>query len=425
MRKFLFLIFTLLLSWSSQSAVAATTLNMPLGVTPLSQDIYHLHMTIFYICVGIAVVVFGVMIYALINHRKSRGAKPADFHEHTSLEVAWAIIPFVILVVMAIPATRVLMAMEDSSKADVTIKITGYQWKWKYDYLDEGISFFSNLATPPDQIHSKQKKGKWYLYEVDNPLVVPVHKKIRFLVTANDVIHAWWVPELGVKRDAIPGFIHEAWARIEQPGIYRGQCAELCGANHAYMPIVVKAVSEVDYDKWVNQEREAIAKREAAAKQNWTRDELMKFGKETYEKYCAACHKVDGSGNPPLYPALQGSSIATGKPISRHIGLVLNGVLNTAMQAFKDQLSDSEIAAVVTYERNAWDNNTGDVVQPADVAKERSGAPAETTQPLKGMQPAAPSYNNEGAKEAIDNVAAPKPTQQPETKSETKPESQK
>ncbi len=395
MRKFIVLVSGLLSGFISFASHAEMKLNMPRGVTPLSRNIFDLHMTILYICVAIGVAVFGVMIYSLIYHRKSKGAKPADFHEHTSLELVWAVIPFVILVVMAIPATRVLMEMEDTSKSDVTIKITGYQWKWKYDYLDEGISFFSNLSTPIEQVQGKQEKGKWYLYEVDKPMVIPIHKKIRFLVTANDVIHSWWVPEFGVKRDAIPGFIHEAWARVDRPGIYRGQCAELCGVNHAYMPIVVKAVSEADYSKWVAQQRQAVAKAAAASKKDWTQAELMKQGKTAYDKYCAACHKVDGTGIPPLFPPLQGSSIAVGGSVARHIEIILDGVQDTAMQAFREQLSDSEIAAIVTYERNAWDNNTGDVVQPGVVAAQRKGVPVDAAKPLSGMKSGAPKIETE------------------------------
>jgi cytochrome c oxidase subunit 2 len=348
---------------------AEWTLNMTKGVTPVSDSIYHLHMLIFYICVAIAIIVFGVMAYALFFHRKSRGAVAATFHEHPVLEVLWAVIPFVILVVMAIPATRVLVGMEDTSDADITIKVTGYQWKWKYDYLDEGISFFSNLATPYDQIHNEKRKSEWYLLEVDNQVVLPINRKVRFLVTSNDVIHSWWVPALGIKRDAMPGFIHESWAEIQKPGIYRGQCAELCGINHGYMPIVVKAVTNAEYKKWVATKRKPDTSAAATVDLNkeYTRDELMSMGKETYNKICAACHQVNGLGSPPVFPAMKGSSIATGKPISRHINTILHGVQGTAMQAFASQLNDLEIAAVVTYERNAFGNDTGDLVQPKAV----------------------------------------------------------
>lgn len=351
-------------------------MNMYKGVTPISKDIYDLHMTAMLICGVIGLVVFGVMFYSLIYHRKSKGHTPASFHENTRLEIIWSIIPFLILVGLAIPATRVLMRMDDSTDSDVTIKVVGYQWKWQYQYLDQGISYFSSLATPYHQIQNRQAKGPWYLLEVDRPLVVPVHKKIRFLVTSNDVIHSWWVPELGVKRDAIPGFMHEAWARIEKPGVYRGQCAELCGINHGFMPIVVQAVSEEEFAQWVSQQTKvedsyAATVNEPKAQTVMTRAELMHRGKDQYNLICAACHQVNGKGIPPLYPALKGSSIAVGKPISRHIELILKGIPGSAMQPYGDQLTDEDVAAIVTYERNAWGNNTDDEIQPADVAHVR------------------------------------------------------
>lgn len=361
----------LILSFYSRLALAAWTVNMTRGVTPLSKEIYHLHMTIFWICVAIGIGVFSVLIYAMVFHRKSKGAVAAEFHSHTVLEVVWAIVPFLILVGMAIPATRVLMEMENPSDADITIRITGFQWKWQYEYLDQGISFFSNLSTPLDQIENKQPKNPWYLLEVDHPLIVPIHKKIRFVVTSNDVIHSWWVPALGIKRDAIPGFINEAWAEIQKPGTYRGQCAELCGLNHGYMPIVVQAETDEDFNKWVAEKAKQKAKEKAASAKTWTKETLMKLGESAFNKYCSVCHKVDGTGSPPTFPALKASSVTTGKDINRHINTVLNGVSGTAMQAFGKQLTDSEIAAIVTYERNAWGNNTGNVIQPADVAKLR------------------------------------------------------
>lgn len=363
----------------SLPAFAEWGLNMPVGVTPISKEIFDLHMLILWVCVGIGIIVFGVMIYSLIMHRKSRGHKAADFHENASLEVLWAIIPFVILVVMAIPATRVLIAMDDTADADITVKIVGHQWKWQYEYLDQGIGYFSNLSTPYDQIENKQKKNKWYLLEVDRPLVLPIHKKIRFLVTSNDVIHSWWVADLGIKRDAIPGFIHEAWARIDKPGIYRGQCAELCGVNHGYMPIVVKAVTNKEFDAWVAKEHAEVQKQKALAESNkvWTKDELMTLGKQGYDKFCVVCHKADGSGMPPVFPALKGSSVAVGQPISRHIEIILHGVPGSAMQAFSGQLNDLDIAAITTYERNAWGNNTGDVIQPKDVKELRGKKPSK------------------------------------------------
>lgn len=356
-----------ILATASAFAVDHWQLNLTQGVTPVSQAVYKLHMTIFIICCLIGLVVFGVMFYAVFMHRKSRGAKAATFHHNTVLEIVWTVIPFIILIGMAIPATKTLVDMNDFADSDMTVKIMGYQWKWQYEYLDEGIRFFSNLATSQDEIHQKKAKGKWYLLEVDNPLVLPIKKRIRFLTTSNDVIHSWWVPAFGVKRDAMPGFINEAWAYIEKPGIYRGQCAELCGINHAYMPIVVKAVPQEEYDEWVKKERKRIEEENEAASSAWTQEKLMKFGKASYEKYCAACHKVDGTGQPPVFPALKGSAIATGKPVSKHLDLVLHGKPGTAMQAFGGQLTDSELAAIITYERNAFGNNTGDLVQPKDI----------------------------------------------------------
>jgi cytochrome c oxidase subunit 2 len=348
-------------------------LNMYRGVTPISQDIYNLHMICMVVCAIIGVVVFGVMLYSLIYHRQARGFKPAKFHDNLRLEIVWSIIPLLILVGLAIPATRVLMRMDNTDDSTLTIKVVGYQWRWQYQYLDQGISFFSNLSTPYQEMQNKQKKGQWYLLEVDKPLVVPIHKKIRFLVTANDVIHSWWVPELGIKRDAIPGFMHEAWASIEKPGVYRGQCAELCGINHGFMPIVVQALPVEEFDRWVAaqpkvEDQYAQTTPDALDHPVMSWSQLMSKGKKTYEMYCAACHKSDGTGLPPMYPPLKGSSIAVGHPISRHLELILNGVPGSGMQPYRDQLTNEEIAALATYERNAWGNNTGDEVQPAEVA---------------------------------------------------------
>ena len=345
-------------------------MNMFKGVTPLSRDMYNLHMIGMLICTIIGILVFGVMIYSLIHHRKSKGHVPAAFHDNLRFEMIWTIIPFIILVGLAIPATKILMRLDDTDKAYLTIKVVGYQWKWQYDYLDEGVSYFSSLSTPYEQLQNKAPKNEFYLLEVDHPVVVPIHKKIRFLVTSNDVVHSWWVPELGIKRDAIPGFMHEAWARIDKPGIYRGQCAELCGANHGFMPIVVQAVSEEDFAAWIKAQKNK-AQQDKSASRIMTRDELMTLGKEKYDMICAACHQVDGRGIPPLYPALKGSSIAVGHPQSRHINLILKGVPGSAMQSYADQLTDEEIAAITTYERNAWKNDTDELIQPADVAAER------------------------------------------------------
>ncbi|MDT8388746.1 MAG: cytochrome c oxidase subunit II [Thiogranum sp.] len=345
-------------------------LNLPRGVTPISQDAYDLHMLVLWVCVAIAVVVFGAMFISIIYHRKSRGAKPAQFHESTLVEIVWTIVPFLILAGMAIPATKALVAMEDTTNSDLSIKVTGYQWKWGYDYIDDGVSFISSLSTPQDQIYNRQSKGDNYLLEVDNPLVVPVNKKVRLLITANDVIHAWWVPELGMKKDAIPGYINEMWINVQEEGVYRGQCAELCGKDHGFMPIVVVAKNEADFDAWMQAQKSAAGADALAADREWAQDELMARGENVYNTACAACHQVSGAGVPGAFPGLVGSPIATG-PIEAHLDIVMNGKPGTAMAAFAGQLNDIDIAAVVTYERNAWGNDTGDLVQPSDVEAAR------------------------------------------------------
>jgi cytochrome c oxidase subunit II len=367
---------------ASVPVLADYAVNLTPGVTGISQQVYGLHMVILQICAAIGLVVFGAMGYAIVRHRKSAGAIPARFHGHRALEVLWTLVPFLILVGMAIPATRVLRAMSDTSNADLTIKVTGYQWRWRYDYLDQGIGFFSTLATSQDAIHGRAPKDEHYLREVDRPLVVPTNKKIRFLTTANDVIHSWWVPDLGWKKDAIPGFINESWARIDRPGTYRGQCTELCGVGHGFMPIVLQALPEADYRHWLDQQQaEQTASAQAGARP-WGRDELMGRGQEIFSAICAACHQATGLGIPGVFPALKGSRIATG-PLPAHLDIVLNGKPGTAMQAFGQQFSDSDLAAVITYERNAFGNTTGDLVQPAEVRMARavSERPPAAAQP--------------------------------------------
>jgi len=346
-------------------AFAEYGLNFQKPVSSVAHEILKLHNTILVVCFLIFVIVFSFMFYSIFAHRKSRGHKAAQFHENSTLEVIWTLIPFLILVGMAIPSTATLIDMSDTSKSDLTIKITGYQWKWNYDYLDQDLRFFSTLATPREQIENKAAKGEHYLLEVDNPIVLPVGKKVRFLVTANDVIHAWWVPQLGVKQDAIPGFINEMWARIDEPGIYRGQCAELCGKDHGYMPIVVNAVSPEDFAKWVAMQKDKAAAESAGDTKAWSKDELMEKGKKVYASTCAACHGAGGEGV-GLFPKMAGNKIANG-PLAEHLGIVMNGKAGTAMQAFAAQLSDTDIAAVVTYERNGFGNKTGDAIQPSQV----------------------------------------------------------
>ncbi|MGB5300112.1 MAG: cytochrome c oxidase subunit II [Thiogranum sp.] len=345
-------------------------LNLPRGVTSISKEAYDLHMLIMWICVAIGVVVFGAIFISILKHRKSKGAKPATFHESTTVEIIWTIVPFLILIGMAIPATKALVAMEDTSNPDLSIKVTAYQWKWGYDYMDEGVSFISSLSTPKEQILNEQEKGQNYLLEVDNPLVVPVNKKVRLLLTANDVIHSWWVPDLGMKKDAIPGFVNEMWFRVDEEGTYRGQCAELCGKDHGFMPIVVVAKNDEDYQQWVTAQKTAMDADAAAAGRDWNMADLMERGEKVYNTSCAACHQANGEGIPGAFPGLKGSAVATG-PIPAHIDIIINGKSGTAMAAFGGQLNDIDIAAVVTYERNAWDNNTGDLVQPSEVKAAR------------------------------------------------------
>eukprot|EP00581_Thalassiosira_minuscula_P037435 CAMPEP_0184472120 /NCGR_PEP_ID=MMETSP0740-20130409/108364_1 /TAXON_ID=385413 /ORGANISM="Thalassiosira miniscula, Strain CCMP1093" /LENGTH=313 /DNA_ID=CAMNT_0026848695 /DNA_START=323 /DNA_END=1264 /DNA_ORIENTATION=+ len=306
----------------------------------------------------------------MIFHRKSRGAKPANFHESVKVEIAWTVIPFVILVVMAFPAAKTLIAMEDTSEPDVTVLVTGSQWKWHYKYMENDVEFFSVMATQPEQISNKFEKGKNYLLEVDRPLVIPTDKKVRFLVTSDDVIHSWWVPDFAVKKDANPGFINEAWTKVNEPGIYRGQCAELCGKDHGFMPVVVIAKEPAAYEAWISEQQEMQRKAKEEEQRllamNMSMEELMSTGERVYLSACAACHQPNGMGLPGAFPALAGSDMAL-NDIPGHIDIVINGKSGTSMQAFGKQLTMSEIAAVVTYERNAWGNNTGDMIQAKDV----------------------------------------------------------
>jgi len=348
-------------------------LNLRRGVTDISNQVYDLHMLIFWICVVVCAVVFAILIYSIIYHRKSKGAKPATFHESTTVEIIWTTIPFLVLVGMAIPATKTLLALEDTRDSDMSIKVTGYQWKWQYDYLDgpaEDVSFFSVLTTPREQIEGTAEKGENYLLEVDNPIVVPINQKIRFLITSNDVIHSWWVPDLGWKQDAVPGFINDGWTELKEPGIYRGKCAELCGKDHGFMPIVLEAKTEEDFAQWAADQKAGAAAEAAAATQTWTKDDLMAKGEAVYNTNCAACHQPNGQGIPGVFPPIAGGPLSTGA-LAGHIDVVLNGKAGTAMQAFGAQLSDVDLAAVITFERNGFGNDTGDVVQPSDITAAR------------------------------------------------------
>jgi cytochrome c oxidase subunit 2 len=364
------------MAWAaSQPVWAEYAYNLQVPASKVAQDVFDLHNLIMLVCLGIFIVVFGAMFYSLLKHRKSVGHKAAHFHENTTVEVIWTVIPFVILMGMAYPAARVVIDMKDTSNPDMSIKVTGYQWKWGYTYLNDGVSFYSTLSTPRDQIEGTAAKGENYLLEVDEPMVVPVGKRVRLLITANDVLHSWWVPALGAKQDAIPGFIRDIWFKADKIGTYRGQCVELCGKDHGFMPIVVEVVSEADYKIWLEKKKGAASSAAADNDKTFDQAALMARGEKVYAGNCAACHQANGMGLPGAFPAINGSKVATG-PVDAHIATVLNGRPGTAMAAFGGQLSDADIAAVVTYQRNAWDNKTGDAVQPARIAAARGGAEA-------------------------------------------------
>jgi cytochrome c oxidase subunit 2 len=377
-------------------------------VTPISHEIYRLHWGILWVCVAIFVIVFGAMFWSIFKHRRSAGAKAAQFHENTTIEVIWTIVPFIILIGMAYPATKTVLDMKDASNADMSVKVTAYQWKWEYDYQQDGVRFFANLSTPRDQIEEYHKagakKGENYLLEVDNAMVVPVGKKVRLLITSNDVIHGWYVPQLGVNQYGIPGFIKDAHFTIEKPGIYRGQCSQICGKEHAYMPIIVDARTPEQYAAWVKEMKAkapapdivpvpvsapAAAGAQAAAapapgaapaspgaaapaedlNKKWALAELKAKGEQVYAANCAACHQPTGKGMPPAFPPLDGSKVVTG-PKAAQIQLELKGKPGTAMASFA-QLSNTDLAAVITHTRNAWGNKTGEVIQPAEIAAAR------------------------------------------------------
>ena len=351
-------------------------LNLPEGVTQIARDVAWLHWFMLIVCLVIFVAVFGVMFYSIWAHRKSKGYKSATFHEHMGVEVAWTVVPFLIVIAMALPATRTVVAMKDTSGADLTVKVTGYQWKWGYEYIDgpaTGVKILSNLATPRAQIEGREPKGPTYLMEVDNPLVVPVGKKVRVAVTAADVIHSWMVQDLAVKQDAIPGFIRNTWFRADKIGEYRGQCTELCGKDHAFMPIVVKVVSEADYAKWADEQKKLLAAQADDPNKEWTGPELIARGEKVYAANCVACHQGSGKGVMGAFPALDASKIVMG-PKADNIQILLKGKPGTAMQSFAAQLNDVEIAAVITYTRASWTNagkGQDPVVAPADIKAAR------------------------------------------------------
>ncbi len=348
---------------------AAAEWNLQPAASKMAEDIHWIHEMITVVCVVIFVGVFGFMFWSVYAHRKSVGHKAEQWHENTTVEILWTVIPFIILIAVAVPVTKIVVSQKDTSNADITIKATGYQWKWGYDYLKgegEGIRFVSTLTTPRDQIEGRAPKGEHYLLEVDNEVVVPVGKKVRVLTTAGDVIHSWWIPALASKQDAIPGFIRDTWFRAEKIGTYRGQCVELCGKDPGFMPIVVKVVSAADYSKWVGERKQAAAAQQDDPNKQYTMDELKARGETVYAANCVACHQATGKGVPPAFPPLDGSKMVQG-PKADQIALILAGKPNTAMAAFGKQLNDVEMAAVVTYTRNNWGNKTGEAIQPADV----------------------------------------------------------
>jgi cytochrome c oxidase subunit 2 len=369
----------------SGPAQASYGYDMLPPASPIAHQIYDLHWAIMWVCVAIFVIVFGAMFYSIFKHRKSAGAKAAHFHENTTVEVVWTVIPLLILVGMAYPATKTVLEMKDASNPDLTIKVTAYQWAWEYDYLQDGVKFTSNLSTPRAQIEEWEKAGAQknpeYLLEVDNTMVVPAGKKVRLLVTANDVIHGWYVPQLGVNQYGIPGFVKDTWFKADKPGIYRGQCSQICGKEHGYMPIVVEAKTPEAYAAWVKERQAKSAPAPAAAaaaaapavaedpNKVWAMAELMTSGEKLFAANCAACHQATGKGMPPTFPALDGSKLVNGAK-GAQIALVLNGKPGTAMASFA-RLSDAELAAVVTYTRNSWGNKSGDAAQPAEIKAAR------------------------------------------------------
>ena len=346
-------------------------LNMREGVTQVSRDVFELHMLIFYICVAIGAVVFSVMFYSLFRYTKKRNPNPSTFHESTKLEVAWTIIPFLVLIAMAVPASKTLTEIYDDEEGEINIQVVGYQWKWEYKYLEDDINFFSNLSTDQDEIYNLVPKGENYLLEVDEPLIIPVDTRVRFLITANDVIHSWWVPDFAIKQDAIPGFINTAWTRAEETGIYRGNCTELCGKNHGFMPVVVKVVEKDEYNDWVLAKKEEATKLAELTEKEWSLAELSERGEGVYQKNCVACHQMNGEGLPPIFPALAGSDIVMFDK-NRNVEILMEGVQGAAMQSFANQLSEVDMAAVITYTRQAWgnaENGDGVYVVPSDIVE--------------------------------------------------------
>lgn len=368
----------ILMAFGLGTAQAEYTLNLMKGVTNVSNDIYDLHMLILWVCIFIGIGVFGTMFYSIYHHRKSRGHKAAQFHENTTVEIIWTIIPTLILIGMAIPATKAMMELDDVQESEMSIKVTGHQWKWEYEYLDNGIHFFSSLDEDSNKVRQlgsgiDPRTVANYLLNVDKPLVIPTKKKIRFVFTSADVIHSWWVPDLGWKKDTNPGFINESWTSVDEPGTYRGQCTELCGKDHGFMPIVVIAMNEPDYNAWVEKQKAAVAAEADSAGKQWTNEELIAKGKPVYDTNCSSCHMADGAGLAGTFPAIKASKVVTGD-INAQVKLMLDG--KGMMPAFGKILSPVDFAAVVTYTRNGLGNSVGDSIQPSAIQTLQSATPA-------------------------------------------------
>src|SRR6201996_8471268 len=384
---------------------AVNEINLQPPATKIAEELFSLHMFMLILCLVIFVGVFGVMFYSIFAHRKSKGHKASNFHESTTVEIIWTIVPFIIVVLMALPATKTVVAMKDTTNADLTIKVTGYQWKWGYDYVKgpgEGINFLSTLATPRAQTDGREPISELYLQEVDNPLVVPVDKKIRIITTANDVVHSWYVPAFGVKQDAIPGFVRDTWCKADKVATFRGFCTELCAKEHAFMPVVVEVLSADDYAKWVDVQKKKMAAGQDDPTKNYTMAELMDRGGKVYAANCAVCHQPTGKGG-GAFPALDGSKIANGA-IADHVSLVLKG--KGAMPSWAPTLNDVEIASVITFERNSWGNHTGDILQPKQVADARNGKLPEGGDHLAGAAAGASGAAAASGADAASGAAA-------------------
>ena len=389
----------------SPGGPAVNEINLQPPATAIAEELYHLHTFMLILCTVIFIGVFGVMFYSVFAHRKSKGHKAAHFHESTTVEIIWTIVPFVIVVLMALPATKTVIAMKDTTNSDLTVKVTGYQWKWNYDYVKgpgEGINFFSTLTTPRAEVDGEQAKTDTYLQEVDNPLVVPVDKKIRIITTANDVVHSWYVPAFGVKQDAIPGFVRDTWFKADKVGTFRGFCTELCGKEHAFMPVVVEVLSADDYAKWVADQQKKMAAGADDPNKTYTLAELMERGGKVYAANCAVCHQPTGKGG-GAFPALDGSKVANG-PIAQHVSIVLKG--KNVMPSWGPTLNDVEIASVITFERNSWGNHTGDILQPKQVADARNGKLPEGGDHLAGAAAGASGAAAASGADAASGAAA-------------------